>query len=96
MDHIENIRMNLSERDLLEQLAEECNELAKASLKLIRAKGMSRNWTPKTLHECEMELKEEILDVLGVLKVMDKLPPLNMIDKYEKLERWSKRLDNGE
>lgn len=40
------IRKVLSARDLAEQLAEECSELAKASLKMIRAGGMSANITP--------------------------------------------------
>ena len=35
------VRNTLSERELLEQLAEECNELAKATLKRIRAEKMS-------------------------------------------------------
>lgn len=96
MDNLDVIRMKLSERDLLEQLAEECAELSKASLKLIRGKDMSKNYTPKTAHECEMDLREEILDVLFVLKVMDRLPPLDMIDKYEKSERWAKRLTQNE
>ena len=96
MDNLDVIRMKLSDRDLLEQLAEECSELSQASLKLIRGKGMSKNWTPRTAHECEMNLREEILDLLFVLKVMDRLPPMEMIDKYEKSERWAKRLMQNE
>ena len=37
----------LDERTLLEQLAEEASELSQAALKLIRAKGLSENITPK-------------------------------------------------
>lgn len=51
------VHKHLTERDLLEQLAEECGELAQASLKLIRAKGYSSNVTPKSEHEATEQLK---------------------------------------
>ena len=41
----EYVRDTLPDRDLLEQLAEECNELSKASLKLIRQSGIAK--TPR-------------------------------------------------
>lgn len=44
--YAEYIMNTLTARELLEQLAEECNELSKASLKLIRALGLSENATP--------------------------------------------------
>ena len=40
------VRNKLSDRELLEALAEECSEAAQAALKLIRAKGYSNNVTP--------------------------------------------------
>ena len=63
------IQRNLSERDKLEQLAEECSELSKAALKLIRAKGLSNNPTPVSVVQAEADLKEESMDVLACLIV---------------------------
>lgn len=44
--YAEYIMNTLTARELLEQLAEECSELSKASLKLIRALELSENATP--------------------------------------------------
>lgn len=67
--HIQYVQQNLDERTKLEQLAEECNELAKAALKLIRAKGISGNPTPISVARAEADLKEEAMDVLACLIV---------------------------
>ena len=45
-DYRDFIKHKLDMRTLLEQLAEEASELSQASLKLIRAKGLSNNSTP--------------------------------------------------
>ena len=52
---------------VLEQLAEECAELSKAALKLAR-KHRGENPTPKSIEDCEREMKEEIADVVCCLK----------------------------
>lgn len=52
----------LGEPALLEQLAEECSELAQAALKLARLER-GENPTPKTEEECIAALKEEMADV---------------------------------
>ena len=59
---IRYIQDNLSEQDLLAQLAEECTELAKACLKRIRALN-GTNPTPVSLAETRMSIVEEIADV---------------------------------
>ena len=71
---------NLTEREKLEQLAEEATELAQAALKAIRAKKLSNNSTPTTEEIADMNLAEEVDDVLmciclyygGVDKALDK------------------------
>ena len=79
-------------RDLLEQLAEECNELAKASLKLIRANQMSENATPTSRAEAYDNFIEEQKDVISVLWLLTRNENYKFIDNYEKYVRWAKRL----
>lgn len=86
------IKNTLSKRELLEQLAEECNELAKASLKLIRAEGMNNNVTPTTKKEALYNFLEEQLDVISVLWLITNSPDYCYIDNYPKYERWAERL----
>lgn len=86
------IRQVLSERDLAEQLAEECSELAKASLKMIRAGGMSANITPITRREAYDNFVEEQKDVISVLWLLTMDERYAYIDGYPKYERWAKRL----
>ena len=86
------VRQTLSTRDLLEQLAEECNELAKASLKLIRANEMSENVTPTGRVEVWNNFVEEQKDVISVLWLLARDENYKFIDNYEKYERWAKRL----
>lgn len=69
-ENIVAIQSVLTRRDILEALAEECNELAQASLKLIRSADISNNPTPKTFAECQDNLIEEISDVLVCLEVL--------------------------
>lgn len=66
---IRYIQEVLPERDKLEQLSEECSELGKAALKLIRAKQLSANPTPVSIPVAEGNLKEEALDVIACLLV---------------------------
>ena len=86
------VRQTLPMRDLLEQLAEECNELAKASLKLIRANEMSENVTPTTKLEAWDDFIEEQKDVISVLWLLTGNERYAYIDSYPKIERWAKRL----
>ena len=80
---------------MLEQCAEECTELAKASLKLAR-KYRNENPTPRREDELLEELKEEIGDVvLCINLIVDSLE----IDREEIIEnmsgktwRWKKRI----
>ena len=68
--YIKYIRKNLSEREMLEQLAEEASELSQAALKLIRAKKLSNNVTPKTEQEAVLALAEEITDCCIVIDLV--------------------------
>ena len=86
------VSSTLPKRDLLEQLAEECNELAKASLKLIRANQMSENVTPTSRLEAWNNFVEEQQDVISVLRLLTRDENYKFIDNYEKYVRWAKRL----
>ena len=90
------VRNTLSERELLEQLAEECNELAKATLKRIRAEKMSGNVTPTTKLEAWNNFVEEQQDVISVLWLLTRDENYKFIDNYEKYVRWAKRLGHEE
>ena len=97
---IEFIRDHLSDEELLAQLAEECNELAKDALKMRRVLD-GRNPTPVRMSEAWANLQEEIGDVLLCLRVLgidyndlEFTAPMDI-----KLDRWAGRLrarDNGE
>lgn len=86
------VRNTLSERELLEQLAEECSELAKASLKMIRANGMSANITPVSRQDAYDNFIEEQNDVVSVLWLLTRYERYAYIDGYPKFARWAKRL----
>lgn len=83
---------------VLEQLSEECNELAKATLKMSR-KIRDENPTPKTYSEIRNELNEEIADVQNVLSIL--YEESDLLDKDSinetidyKRDRWNRRLDD--
>lgn len=78
----------LSERELLEQLAEEAAELAKAALKCIRAEGLSNNTTPITAGQARTDLQEEFSDVLTVAELLELIDCQN----EKKWQRWAERL----
>ena len=86
------IQNTLTNRELLDQLAEECNELAKASLKKIRADGMSANMTPTSRDDAYDNFEEEQKDVVSVLWLLTGNERYAYIDDYPKYERWAKRL----
>lgn len=90
----------LDERTLLEQLAEEASELSQAALKLIRAKGLNENVTPKTEESVRINLTEEMLDcsmVMALLCFKDKKIMMAVLDESDigdtpKWKRWAERL----
>ena len=90
--YAEYVKNTLPARDLLEQLAEECNELSKASLKLIRALELSENATPIGQIEAYDNFIEEQKDVISVLWLLTNSDRYAYIDNYPKMERWAKRL----
>ena len=90
--YAEYVKNTLPARDLLEQLAEECNELSKASLKLIRALKLNKNATPISKVEAYDKFIEEQKDVISVLWLLTNSDRYAYIDNYPKMERWAKRL----
>ncbi len=78
----------LSERELLEQLAEEAAELSQAALKLIRAEKLSNNTTPISAGQARTNLQEEFSDVLMVAELLELIDCQN--DK--KWQRWAERM----
>ena len=62
--YAKHIRATLDNRTQLEQWAEECSELSKASSKRIRAIGRSNNITPVSPEQALDNVREEIMDVL--------------------------------
>lgn len=91
MDTKNIVRARLTTRDLLEQLAEECAELAQAALKVIRANGMSANATPITAQSAYSKIVEESGDVLMLLDLL-RLADIDTSDN-PKWERWAARLE---
>lgn len=85
---LHTIRKYIGKPALYEQLAEECTELAQASLKKAR-KLRGENYTPKTDDEINHEILEEFTDVLLVADTL-----MLKMDPYiyaEKLDRWIAR-----
>lgn len=92
---IRAIRERVSERTLLEQLAEEAAELSEAALKLIRAASLSDdNPTPITEGEAINHLVEEFNDVCLIAYVigMEMTKPFS----NSKAKRWYDRLTERE
>lgn len=90
----------IGEPAVLEQLAEECSELAQSALKLAR-KMRGENPTPKSFNECYDALQEEMADVMLCMGTY--------IEKYsndfyveiatirdEKKARWEQRIKEME
>lgn len=84
---------------LLEQFAEECTELAQASLKYAR-KLRGDNPTPKNIGEILDSFQEKIADVFVCI---DELESAHLIDhgyvndvKKEKIRRWYERIKERE
>lgn len=94
-DPIEYIRENLSQEELLTQLAEECAELSKAALKLRRVYN-GDNPTPVRKPDAFDNVIEEIADVYLSIAVLglDREPHIYKICKImeSKTRRWEQRL----
>ena len=82
---------DLPENDRLIQLAEESAELAKAALKVIRAKKRD---TPITETDARLNLLEEIADVLVCVSVLTTGGDRARIRqiRQRKKERWENRI----
>lgn len=76
----------------LSQLAEECAELTKAALKMVRAMNGD---TPVTVVEARENLTEEIADVNVCMAALQDVAPLSeILEKMtEKANRWEDRED---
>lgn len=82
----------LGEPALLEQLAEECSELAQAALKLARVKR-GENPTPKALGDCFKDLIAEMADVQLCIWVVEISRGLDLRCHCNwKRERWAQRI----
>lgn len=101
MTDLEYIAANLSDEDILCQIAEEATELAQAALKLRRAISQT-NPTPMTVGEAVDNLFEEYGDTVGAFRVWAKKNNLDN-EIYEtsnkniesKYDRWSDRIKEG-
>lgn len=85
-----NILQEIGEPAVLEQLAEECTELAQAALKLARILR-EENPTPVSRKEARDRLVDEKQDVMNCLYVHG-----NVGLNYEKLKRWEDRIREGQ
>lgn len=98
MDALEKFKDKVGEAAVLEQLAEECTELAHAALKAARI-IRRENPTPVTMQEAKENLLEEIADLNVCLAVLnwegtsaDELEPI----AQKKMSRWIIRLRERE
>ena len=101
MTDLEYIAANLSDEDILCQIAEEAAELAKAALKLRRAITQT-NPTPVTVDEAIENLLEEYGDVVGAFwvyavknKAEDAITEGISNQAYAKYSRWARRMKEG-
>ena len=89
------IKDRIGEAAVLEQLAEECAELAQAALKMARIER-GENPTPVTMKKATKNLLEEIADVHVCLNVLGVEAILSdeslLITCMEKMCRWDVRL----
>ena len=101
MTDLEYIAENLSDEDILCQIAEEAAELAQAALKLRRAMTQT-NPTPVTVGNAVDNLFEEYGDTVGAFLVWAKKNNLDN-EIYEmsneniesKFYRWAQRIKEG-
>ena len=88
-EKIEFVRENLTPKEMLIQLAEECNELAQACLQLVR--NGTKNQSNKTLDELDSNFMKELADVQLCIQIFPEYvrdeQELDEIKEY-KLNRW--------
>ena len=94
-EKIKFVREKLTAKEMLIQLAEECNELAQACLKIVR--NGTQNQSNKTLKELESDFMEELADVQLCMEMLPEFvigeeAEINEIKEY-KLNRWVQRLN---
>ena len=96
IDMLSDIIDLVGEPAVLENLAEECTELAQAALKLARIER-GENPTPKSKNECVQAVMSEYADVLACITILKELKWWNSQAlfnmKIQKLERWMNRLE---
>lgn len=85
---ITRVKDVVPEEARLEQLAEECVELAKAALKKAR-KLRGENYTPKTIEEINADISEEYTDVRIAAQTCGL--EIDWPLREKKLMRWIKR-----
>lgn len=96
MSMLVDIIDQIGEPAALEQLAEECCELAQAALKLARCER-GENPTPKSKNECVQAVLSEVADVFACIDILKELKwwnsqaVFNM--KVHKECRWLDRLE---
>lgn len=95
-----NITKEIGEPAVLEQLAEECTELAHAAIKLAR-KMRGESPTPVTEEMIRADIMEEMADVQVCMSVLD--VGVEWIDQQyiriaigRKLQRWQQRIKEAE
>ena len=88
------VQETLTERDLLEQLAEEAAELSQAALKLIRASGMNKNATPVRAEEAAENLLDEFRDVMIAAEALGIWAGDHRMDSH-KWQRWAERVQQN-
>lgn len=86
--NLQKVRETIPKAALYEQLAEECSELAQASLKMAR-KLRNENYTPVPMNEISENLIEEFSDVVLCAATLQ-IHPSDDIIKF-KMDRWSSR-----
>ena len=84
-----DILARTGEPAVYEALAEEATELAKAALKCARV-IRKESYTPKTIEECQENLREEFSDVICCANVLN-LQYSEEIVAY-KMFRWKQRI----
>lgn len=90
---MKGIKDQIGEPAMLEQLAEECTELAKAALKKARILR-GENPTPITAEAADASLMEEYTDVVHCAKELGLEWSLGQM--YSKHERWERRIKENE
>ena len=90
-----NIIEEIGTAAMLEQLAEECNELGKAALKLARI-IRKNNPTPVTEEQAKENLCEEAGDVINCIEMLEGANILFVDDdaRKSKIIRWENRIKN--